>query len=529
MNYKLLITLIIGILVIGGIVFAFRSGNKQGSQVSIKGLSSEIQSKIVELKNGDTYDLTMGYVTKNINGKDIRMIAYDGSIPGPTIKVMQGSSVTINLINKTDIPTTLHPHGIRADNAYDGVPDVTQKEIEPGQSFAYKLTFPDTGIFWYHPHVHEDYAQNLGAYGNFLVTSSDPTYWSPVNQEVPLMVSDILLDQNGVPDFNLNQTDHVLMGRYGNVLLANGTPNYSMTANKGDVVRYYITNAANARPFNIAIPNAQMKLVGGDNGKYEKETMVNSITLGPSERAIIDVYFPTAGTYAIENSTPISNIKLGTVVVGDAASNSSYASQFKILRTNKDVIANIDPYRSYFNKVPDKKISISLDFKGGSGMMGNNGMMDGMHQVPDGTMMSNSGMMMGSNDGIEWEDTMAMMNAPSTKDSIQWKITDQATGLVNDKINWSFKKGDKVKIEIYNDPHSMHPMQHPIHFHGNRFLVLSTNGIKNTDMVWKDTVLVKAGDTVDILLDASNPGNWMAHCHISEHLVDGMMFGYSVK
>jgi FtsP/CotA-like multicopper oxidase with cupredoxin domain len=66
-------------------------------------------------------------------------------------------------------------------------------------------------------------------------------------------------------------------------------------------------------------------------------------------------------------------------------------------------------------------------------------------------------------------------------------------------------------------------MQHPIHFHGQRFLVLSDNGIENNDLVWKDTTLVPAGHTVDILLDVTNPGDWMFHCHIAEHLSNGMM------
>ena len=70
-------------------------------------------------------------------------------------------------------------------------------------------------------------------------------------------------------------------------------------------------------------------------------------------------------------------------------------------------------------------------------------------------------------------------------------------------------------------------MQHPIHFHGQRFLVLSDNGIKTSNFVWKDTVLVPSGDTVEILLEASNVGKWMAHCHISEHLSSGMMMGFS--
>ena len=96
-------------------------------------------------------------------------------------------------------------------------------------------------------------------------------------------------------------------------------------------------------------------------------------------------------------------------------------------------------------------------------------------------------------------------------------------------ISWDFKKDVPSVIEIYNDEHSMHPMQHPIHFHGQRFLVIRRNGIRETNLVWKDTTLVRIGERVDILLDPSNPGEWMAHCHISEHLVSGMMLGFTVK
>ena len=161
--------------------------------------------------------------------------------------------------------------------------------------------------------------------------------------------------------------------------------------------------------------------------------------------------------------------------------------------------------------------------------MGNMGM--GSHMMPDGTEMSNSGMTMGGNDSekIEWEDDMAMMNSMSLANSVKWKIVDQNTKKVNDDIDWKFKVGDKVKIKIFNDPNSMHPMQHPIHFHGQKFLILSTNGVKNTNMVWKDTTLIQKGDTVEILVDMENPGTWMAHCHIAEHLESGMMFSFEVE
>jgi FtsP/CotA-like multicopper oxidase with cupredoxin domain len=94
---------------------------------------------------------------------------------------------------------------------------------------------------------------------------------------------------------------------------------------------------------------------------------------------------------------------------------------------------------------------------------------------------------------------------------------------------WKFQKGDVVKVRIFNDPKSDHPMQHPFHVHGQRFLVLSTNGVPNDNLVWKDTALIKTGDTVDVLIPMENPGKWMAHCHILEHLATGMVVLFDVE
>jgi hypothetical protein len=89
--------------------------------------------------------------------------------------------------------------------------------------------------------------------------------------------------------------------------------------------------------------------------------------------------------------------------------------------------------------------------------------------------------------------------------------------------------GDRVKIRLVNDMEQDHPMHHPFHVHGaGRFLVLSRDGIAEPNLVWKDTVLVRTGETVDILLDITNPGRWMAHCHIAEHHESGMMFSFDV-
>ena len=192
------------------------------------------------------------------------------------------------------------------------------------------------------------------------------------------------------------------------------------------------------------------------------------------------------------------------------------------MSTHNQIVESINSLRQYFDKAPDKQIKLSLQIGG------NMTKRMGGHMMPNGQMMGGMGMNVPAG-GIEWEDDMAMMNQISDIESIKWKIIDQATNRENLDINWSFKRGEPIKIRIFNDPNSMHPMQHPMHFHGQRFLVLERNGAKETNLVWKDTVFIPSGQTVDILLDTSNPGKWMAHCHIAEHLEGGMMMEYDVE
>lgn len=487
---------VITALVVGAIAAFSWLGVPLGTQAPIAS-----QSEVIELKNGDTYELVASSVKKEIAGKTYTMLAYNGSIPGPLIKIAQGAEVTINFRNDTGMKTLLHSHGVRMDNPFDGS-QTTQKEMESGETFAYTLKFPDAGMYWYHPHVREDYEQELGLYGGYLVVPSDENYWSPVNREITFFLDDILIE-NGQINLSREGADRTLMGRFGNVMLVNGDDNYTLDVKKGEVIRLYIINAANTRPFNFSIEGARMKLVGADGGAYEREERVDSVILGPSERAIVEVLFDKAGTYAIQNKTTDETYTLGNIAVSNEQVAESYADQFGTLRSHEETTASIVPLRSLFTKAPYKSISLSVD-------------MMGMGGVPKG--------------GIEWEDDMQMMNAMSDTDMVKWNIVDQDTGKKDMDINWSFKKGEPTKIRIFNDPKSVHPMQHPIHFHGQRFLVVARDGVPQTgNLAWKDTVLVKAGETVDIVLDTSNPGVWMAHCHIAEHLEAGMMMKFEVQ
>jgi FtsP/CotA-like multicopper oxidase with cupredoxin domain len=96
-------------------------------------------------------------------------------------------------------------------------------------------------------------------------------------------------------------------------------------------------------------------------------------------------------------------------------------------------------------------------------------------------------------------------------------------------VRWPpFRRGQVVKLRVVNPPDGAHAMAHPIHLHGQRFLVLSRNGARSANLMWKDTALVPAGETVDLLVEMSNPGRWMLHCHIAEHLGAGMMMTFEV-
>ena len=124
---------------------------------------------------------------------------------------------------------------------------------------------------------------------------------------------------------------------------------------------------------------------------------------------------------------------------------------------------------------------------------------------------------------------MLNINRVSDEDNVEWQLVDDAAGQKNMAIDWQFNRGDLVKIRIVNDQKSVHPMHHPIHFHGQRFVVLTRDGTLNDNLEWKDTTLVPTGQTVDLIVEMSNPGTWMAHCHIAEHLHAGMMLGFKVN
>ena len=485
---------------------------------------------VVEFPNGGTLDLTAGLVKREIGGRELLMFGFNGQIPGPLISVGQRSTIFVNFTNDTPFPTTVHWHGVRLDNRYDGVPGVTQDLVQPGETFRYQIYFRDAGIYWYHPHHREDVQQELGLAGNMLVEPLVADYYGPVNREEVVMLDDLLLTESGVVPFGDESANYMLNGRFGNVFLTNGEPEYGLEVDAGEVVRFFFTNVSNTRTFNVSFrpsadppaPPLPIKVVGSDVGKFEREAMVESVVLAPAERYVVEVLFSDPGAYTLTNHVQGINhrmglfleevAQLGTVAVSGARTVEDHAHAFETVRANEDVISDIDRYRSEFNRPPDHEVTLTLAVDSLPMAIEQSMNLDWVYFNP-----------------VEWTGTMPVMNWATTGAEVDWILRDAASGSENMDITWSFRVGDVVKIRLHNDRGAFHAMQHPLHIHGQRFLVLDQNGETNQNLVWKDTVLLPAGSTTDILLELSNPGRWMVHCHIAEHLESGMKFVFNVE
>ncbi|MCH8050189.1 multicopper oxidase domain-containing protein, partial [Patescibacteria group bacterium] len=241
----LFVILTIIIVAIGFTIFSEFETEGERYSTSTLGLKVAKASEIIELKNGDTLDLSIDIIQKEIAGQTIKMFGYNGQIPGPLLKIEQNSTILVNVLNNLDVETTVHWHGLRLDNKFDGVPGITMDALKPGESFQYELRFGDEGVYWYHPHVREDYQQEMGLYGNMLVSPIEDDYYNNVNKEIPIILDDILIEDDGMFPFYKEYGNHGLGGRWGNIMLINGDDDYNLEVTTGEVVRFYITNVAN--------------------------------------------------------------------------------------------------------------------------------------------------------------------------------------------------------------------------------------------------------------------------------------------
>ena len=409
--------------------------------------------------------------------------AYNGLLPGPEIRVKQGARIRVIADNRLGEETTIHWHGLRVPNAMDGVPHLTQKPIAPGARFVYEFDLPDAGTYWYHPHQRGIEQVGRGLYGALIVEERTPIR---VDRELTWILDDWRLGRDAqiVGDFG-NGMDMSHAGRIGNTVTVNGRVPDRVAVRAGERVRLRLINAANARNFALDFDGHRPWIIALDGQPVAPHRPAGGrIVLGAAMRADIVIDMEAApGTIATVSDRFYRgrDYRLLDLAYRDAAP----------LRRNPLDAA----IRLAGNTMPEPDLASArrhrIAFQGG--------MMGGMRAA----------MMAGRR-----VDIREMMHQGK-----MWAVNGvAATGHVMDPV-LTLERGRTHVLAMINDT----AWHHPIHLHGHSFRVVSRNGRPTRHREWRDTVLMAPRERVDIAFVADNPGDWMFHCHILEHMEGGMM------
>lgn len=454
------------------------------------------RAPVVAGTDTDNLVLEAGKTSAPLAGEnaEVPVWGYNGSVPGPEIRIRQGQAFEAVLDNGLDEETTIHWHGVRVPNAMDGVPHLTQPPVEPGNSFRYAFTPQDAGTFWYHPHQRSFEQVGRGLYGPLIIEEADPPQ---VDRDLVWMLDDWRLnDQGQISGGFGSRHDAMMAGRIGNTITINGRPSAPLIAKPNERIRLRLVNAANARIFGLDFGQLDPVVIALDGQPVEPHRLTDPLLLGPAMRAdlIIDLNDPTGTEHSIRD-----------VFYEDLEYDlSAVICQGEPIRDARLP----DPAPLPSNPLAEPRLPSAKHHQilFGGGMMG---MMSG----DGGSMMSRnrsgSGMMEGRIGGS------GMMSGGM----MGWTVNGvSATGHVHDPII-TVARGETLLLDMSNDT----AWWHPIHLHGHSFRVLSRNGRPTRYREWQDTVLMAPQERVEIAFVADNPGDWMFHCHILEHQAAGMM------
>ncbi|MDX1374834.1 MAG: multicopper oxidase family protein [Burkholderiales bacterium] len=400
--------------------------------------------------------------------------AYDATVPGPEIRLRQGGRLDVDVDNLLPEGTTVHWHGIRLPNAMDGVPNLTQPPIPAdGGSFRYAFRLPDAGTYWYHPHTHGSVQVGRGLYGALIVEEADPPR---VDRDLVWVLSDWRLDREAriVDDFG-NFMDASHAGRIGNTVTVNGAIRERFELRAGERIRLRLINAANARVFALDFRGHDPVVIALDGHPVEPHRPSNGrVVLGPAMRAdiVLDATGEPGKRYpVVDDFYPRLAYRLLDLAYGERAGSGLAGTPPPALAPNTMPEPDLDRVQRH-----------RIDFAGG--MMGNMPMMASMR-------------------GMAWTiNGEAMVGERHDHDPVLTLALGRSyvLELVNDTLWW-----------------------HPIHLHGHAFRVITRDGRPTRHREWLDTVLMPPRSRAEIAFVADNPGDWMFHCHVLEHMAAGMM------
>jgi len=251
---------------------------------------------------------------------------YNGSVPGPEIRLGLGDTLRATLVNHLPESTSIHWHGVRVPNDMDGVPGVNQDPVEPGEEFVYEFTPPDAGTFWFHSHSRGSEQLERGLYGSLIVEELEPVGYS---QDVVWMVDDWLLDENGqlVEEFDeLHDITH--NGRWGNVVTANASLAPAVSGAPGERIRLRLINSSNARTYAPEFRGIDAQIIAVDGMLVGEIFPADQFVLAPGNRIDVDLVIPDSGdTVTVIDDFSGEGFAIGTITaVGDPVATPTFPS-----------------------------------------------------------------------------------------------------------------------------------------------------------------------------------------------------------
>jgi FtsP/CotA-like multicopper oxidase with cupredoxin domain len=392
--------------------------------------------------------LRPGRVSAKINQQTIDMLGFNGSCPGPEIRLRQNDTLRARVENSLEDGTLVHWHGIRLPNAMDGVNVLTQDVIVPRGVFDYRFKVPDAGTFWYHSHYLSYEQVSRGLFGPLIVEEASPP---DADQDITVMLFDILLDDVGQFDMEFTPEQFSTAGRIGNVMTAFLS---SAQTRLGDRLRLRVINPTSDRIFAIRLDGVSGFCVAFDGMPLSKPEPLGELVLAPGQR--IDVVADVTGEVVIIETTETGGIELARILIDGE----------REPRSN-----DISPLPANPLPAPGPIVhQADLVMQGGAGGSAHGGY---------GT----------------------------------WAFNNESS-LPSEPLV-SVRRGDTVRLRLINDT----AFPHGIHLHGHHFWETAMDG---SPTYLRDTTLVAAGETRDVLCVLDNPGSWLLHCHMLGHQEDGM-------
>ncbi|WP_186576969.1 multicopper oxidase family protein [Aquibacillus kalidii] len=417
---------------------------------------------------------------------------YNGTFPGPAIRVKEGRKVRIIFRNQVPgVRTTVHWHGIPTRNSVDGVPLLTQPYINYGEQYVYEFIAEPAGTYSYHSHG-EALQLDMGMVGPFIIEPKDPVYPRTETEWVVSVDEMKIAGQGNPPPANDgNNMDQSMMQRMMpnailgtadlyNVFTINGKrdPKHVFTAEVNQWVRMRIINFG-FQNHRIKVEGMEMYVTHMDGYPLPKAQPVEYVEIAPYER--VDVYLignkpGKYRMYDIDRGHSEFGLKAKVLLTESEATrtNQQQPQSLSLIRTNRGapkyqgIIAGIPgPDETKYDRVYNMQLGMA---------MGNNGM--------------------------------------------SWAIN-KVIFTSYDKITpYKVKTGEMVKINLFN----MSPENHPMHFHGHHFSIVSINGQTLSEpWISKDTINVKPMQQISIAFKADNPGDWIFHCHQVHHADSGLI------